>query len=113
MRCIKDVHGKILTKEPKIKKRWQSYFSKLLNDEVLGDFWSREQKTSERQLDPRLCEPISKDEIRETLKKMANEKVEGPDQISVEVYKCLDEEGLEWLIELCNVIFRTVKMPRE
>ena len=95
MRCIKDVHGKILTKEPKIKKRWQSYFSKLLNDEVLGDFWSREQKTSERQLDPRLCEPISKDKIRETLKKMSNRKVEGLGQIPVEVWKRSDEERLK------------------
>ena len=50
-----------------------------------------------RHLDPQLCEPISKDEIRESLKKMSNGKVEGPDQVPVEVWKCLGEEGLEWL----------------
>jgi len=60
-----------------------------------------------------LCEPISKDEIKETLKKMANGKVEGQDQILVEVWKCLDEEGLKCLAELFNVIFRISKMPRE
>ena len=44
---------------------------------------------------------------------MSNEKVEGLDQISVEVQKCLGEEGLKWLTEFFNVIFRTTKMPRE
>ena len=60
-----------------------------------------------------MCEPISKDEVKEALKKMANGKVEGPDQILVEVWKCLGEEGLEWLTQLFNVIYRTAKMPRE
>jgi len=60
-----------------------------------------------------LCVPISKDEIKETLKKMTNGKVEGPDQIPMEVWKCLGEEGLKWLVELFNVIFRTGKVPRE
>ena len=44
---------------------------------------------------------------------MTNGKVEGLDQILVEVWKCLGEEGLKWLVELFNVIFRTAKMPRE
>ena len=44
---------------------------------------------------------------------MANVKLEGPDQIPMEVWKCLGEAGLEWLSELFNVIFRTAKMPRE
>jgi len=60
-----------------------------------------------------LGEPTSKDEIKEILKKMTNGKVEGPDQIPVEVWKCLGEEGLKWLAKLFNVIFRTAKMPRE
>ena len=57
--------------------------------------------------------PIRKDEIKEALKKMANGKVEGPDQILMEVWKCLGEEGLKWLVELFNIIFRSTKMPRE
>ena len=65
------------------------------------------------QLDPHICEPISKDETKESLRKMTNRKVEGPDQIPMEVWKCLGEEGLKWLVELCNVIFRIAKMPRE
>jgi len=44
---------------------------------------------------------------------MTNGNVEGPDQISVKVWKRLGEEGLDWLTELFNVIFRTAKMPKE
>ena len=73
--------------------------------------WSRE--SSESQLDPRFSEPVSKNEIKESLGKMTNGKVEGPDQIPVEVWKCLGEEGLKWLVELFNVIFNIVKMPGE
>jgi len=61
------------------------YFSKLLNGEVMEDFRSRKRESSARRLDPRLCEPINKLEIKETLKKMTNEKIEGPNQIPVEV----------------------------
>ena len=60
-----------------------------------------------------MCEPISKDEIKEILKKITDGKVEGSDQILVELWKCLGEEGLKWLAEFSNVIFRTAKMPRE
>ena len=56
---------------------------------------------------------INKDEIKKALKKMTSGKAEGPDQILVEVWKCLGEEGLEWLTKLCNVIFRTAKMHKK
>jgi len=34
------------------------------------------------------------------MRKMSNRKAEGPDQIPVEVWKCLGEDDLEWLMEL-------------
>jgi len=73
------------------------YFSKLLNGEMMVDFRSRSRESSESQLNPRFNEPISKDEIKESLRKMTNGKVEGLDQILVGVWKRLDEEGLKWL----------------
>jgi len=38
---------------------------------------------------------ITKEEIREALKNMANGKAVGPDQIPVEVWKFIGEVGLE------------------
>jgi len=97
VRCIKDEDSKMLSEDVEIKERWQRYFSKLLNKEVTEAFRSKEAERSERHLDPHSCEPFSKAEIRDTLRMMVNGKVEGPNQISVEVWKCSGEEGLEWL----------------
>ena len=72
---MKDENGKVLFEDAKIKVRWKRYFLKLLNDEGIEDFRSRERESSESLLDPQLGEPISKDEIKEILKKMSNGKV--------------------------------------
>jgi len=44
---------------------------------------------------------------------MKTSKAVGPDLIAIKVRKCLGEQGLEWLVELFNVIFRIAKMPSE
>jgi len=100
IRCIKDKNSRVLCEDAEIKQRWQMYFSKLLNDEMMEYSQSRSRESSESQLDPHSCEPISKDEIKKSLKKMTNGKVVGPDQIPVEVWKCLGKEELKWLTKL-------------
>ena len=92
VRYIKDENSEVLSEDAEIKERWQMYFSELLNGEVMEDFCSRNREYSERQLDLRMCGHITKDEIKEALKKMTNGKAEGP---PVEVWKCLGEVGLE------------------
>jgi len=94
VRCIKDENGKVLTDDAEIKKRWQRYFSKLLNSKVTKDSRSRDRECSERRPVPRICGHITKDDIKEALKKMTNGKTAGPNQILVEVWKYLGEEGL-------------------
>ena len=85
MRCIKDENGKVLSEDVEIKEKWPRYFSKLLNGEVMEDSRSGDRECSVRQLDPQMCSHITKDEIKEALKKMTNGKAERPDQIPVEV----------------------------
>jgi len=85
VRCMKNENDQVLSEDAEIKERWQIYFSKPLNGEVMENVRSRERECSERRLDPQLCGHMSKDKIKEALKKMANGKVEGPDQIPVEV----------------------------
>jgi len=85
VRCIKDENDKVLSEGAEIKERWHGYFFTLLNGEVTEDSRSRQRESRETDTDPRLGEPISKDEIKETLMKMSNGKAERPDQILVEV----------------------------
>ena len=71
------------------------FFAKLLNGEEMGVACSRGGEGSDRHIDPRVCGHITKDEIKEALKKMGNGKAKGPDQIPVEVWKCLGEASFK------------------
>jgi len=64
VRCIKDKNGKVLSEEAEIKGRWERYFAKLLNVEVMEDSRSRENECRERRLDSRICGLISKTRLK-------------------------------------------------
>ena len=57
----------------------------------------REHGSYESQQNYRFYDPISEKEIKETLRKMANGKAVGPNQIPVEAWKALEEGGLSGL----------------
>nr|XP_033517564.1 uncharacterized protein LOC117281834 [Nicotiana tomentosiformis] len=113
VRCIKDEDGRVLMGEFQIKQRWQTYLRGLLNEEgdrdiVLGDLGH-----SESPRDIRYCRRIKVEEVVGALRKMSRVRAPGLDEIPVEVWKCVSRAGLEWLIVLFNVIFRTKRMLDE
>ena len=55
-------------------------------------------------------EMISKEELRENMK---SGKAAGPDDIPVEVWKCLAESTLEFLMKLYNRTMESERMPEE
>ncbi|KAK3530027.1 hypothetical protein QTP86_009918 [Hemibagrus guttatus] len=56
---------------------------------------------------------IRKDEVRKTLKRMKSGKAVGPDDIPVEVWKCLGEAAVEFLTSLFNRVLESERMPEE
>ncbi|KAK3521396.1 hypothetical protein QTP70_004128 [Hemibagrus guttatus] len=56
---------------------------------------------------------IRKDEVRKALKRMKSGKAVGPDDIPVEVWKCLGEAAVEFLASLFNRVLESEKMPEE
>ncbi|KAK2879923.1 hypothetical protein Q8A73_023735, partial [Channa argus] len=56
---------------------------------------------------------ISKSEVRRTLKRMKSGKAVGPDDIPVEVWKCLGEVAVEFLTSLFNKILESERMPED
>ncbi|KAK3570045.1 hypothetical protein QTP86_009590 [Hemibagrus guttatus] len=60
---------------------------------------------------------IRKDEVRKALKRMKSGKAVGPDDIPVEVWKCLGEAAVEFLASLFNRVLENLKaydrVPRE
>ena len=58
-------------------------------------------------------ESISKEEVRENMQMMKNGKAVGPDDIPVEVWKCLGESALKFLTKLYNRTMESERMPEE
>ncbi|KAK3509090.1 hypothetical protein QTP70_020302 [Hemibagrus guttatus] len=56
---------------------------------------------------------IRKDEVRKALKRMKSGKAVGPDDIPVEVWKCLGEAAVEFLTSLFNRVLESKRMPEE
>jgi hypothetical protein len=44
---------------------------------------------------------------------MKTDKALGPDDISIEVWRCLGDVAIVWLTKLYNIIFRSNKMSDE
>jgi Reverse transcriptase (RNA-dependent DNA polymerase) len=51
--------------------------------------------------------------VKEALKKMKSGKALGPNDIPIEVWRCLGDIAIVWLTKLFNIIFRFNKMPDE
>jgi len=82
---IKDEDGKVLVEDTKVQERWQSYFYKLFNGEGFEVSQHIEYLPKEEQQDFRPCRIITKEEVKEALRKMKVGKVVGPDNIPVEI----------------------------
>ena len=55
----------------------------------------------------------SKAEVRRELKRMKSGKTLGPDEIPVDVWKCLGEVAVEFLTRKFNKILESERMPEE
>ncbi|XP_071686860.1 uncharacterized protein [Rutidosis leptorrhynchoides] len=102
IKFIKNEGGQTLVKEDEIRKRWEEYFSSLFTggrsqryEELLGS--DRDQFRNNIE-----CERINEEEVRLALRKMGRNKAVGPDQIPIEAWRCLGDDGVRWLTCLFN-----------
>uniref|UniRef100_A0A3B3I9A4 ribonuclease H n=1 Tax=Oryzias latipes TaxID=8090 RepID=A0A3B3I9A4_ORYLA len=108
IRVIKDRDGKVLTTQESVQKRWKEYFEELMNVEN-----DRERREEDVVVVEQEVAEIGKDEVRKALKRMKSGKAVGPDDVPVEVWKCLGETAVEFLTRLFNRILESEKMPEE
>ncbi|XP_070025876.1 uncharacterized protein [Nicotiana sylvestris] len=111
--CIKDDDDKVLMGDDQIKRRWQTYFHKLLNEEGDQDIVLGELRSANSPHELSYGGDIEVDKIMEAMRKMRRGRATGPDEILVKLWRCVGRAGLEWLTGLFNVIFKTNKMPEE
>ncbi|KAK3544152.1 hypothetical protein QTP86_003162, partial [Hemibagrus guttatus] len=108
VRVIKDRDGRVLTSEESVQRRWKEYFEELMNEEN-----EREKRVEGVNSVEQKVDKIRKDEVRKALKRMKSGKAVGPDDIPVEVWKCLGEAAVEFLTSLFNRVLESEKMPEE
>nr|GEW35901.1 hypothetical protein [Tanacetum cinerariifolium] len=110
------VFKKLLALEEDMK-RLGEYFSSLFNE--LPSNKSRPEgsrkvgSSSLHLLHHRYYSRIKQGEVRIALQKMWRNKAIGSDQIPIEAWRCLEDEGVKWLTFLFNKIFSSAKMPDE
>ncbi|KAK3549760.1 hypothetical protein QTP86_007759 [Hemibagrus guttatus] len=108
VRVIKDRDGRVLTSEENVQRRWKKYFEELMNEEN-----EREKRVEGVNSVEQKVDKIRKDEVRKALKRMKSGKTVGPDDIPVEVWKCLGEAAVEFLASLFNRVLESERMPEE
>ncbi|KAK3545530.1 hypothetical protein QTP70_008050 [Hemibagrus guttatus] len=108
VRVIKDRDGRVLTSEESVQRRWKEYFEELMNEEN-----EREKRLEGVNSVEQKVDKIRKDEVRKALKRMKSGKAVGPDNIPVEVWKCLGEAAVEFLTSLFNRVLESERMPEE
>ncbi|KAK3574555.1 hypothetical protein QTP86_010175 [Hemibagrus guttatus] len=108
VRVIKDRDGSVLTSEESVQRRWKEYFEELMNEEN-----EREKRVEGVNSVEQKVDKVRKDEVRKALKRMKSGKAVGPDDIPVEVWKCLGEAAVEFLTSLFNRVLESERMPEE
>ena len=91
-----------------VLKRWKEYFEKLMNEEN-----NRESRTEEAEVVKEEVNCVSREEVKNALRRMKKGKAVGPDELPVEVWKCMGEMGIEFLTRLFNRLLMGERMPEE
>jgi Reverse transcriptase (RNA-dependent DNA polymerase) len=110
VKCIKDEADGLLVKDEEIKNRLREYFDKLFNDKSEKITIKLDDSIDTNR---RFIRRIQESKVKETLQKMKTYKTLEPDDIPIEVWRCLGDIAIVWLTKLFNIIFRSNKMPDE
>ena len=108
-RVIKDENGNVMVNSEAVLKRWK-YFEKLMNEEI-----NREPRTEEAEVVNKEVNYnyVSREEIKNALRRMKKGKAVGPDELPVEVWKCMGKMGIKFLTRLFNRLLMGERMPEE
>ena len=107
VRVIKNENGNVMINSEAVLKRWKEYFEKLMNEENY-----EEPRTEEPEVVNEEVNCVSR-EVKNALRKMKKGKAVGPDELPVEVWKCMGEMGMNFLTRLFNRLLMGERMPEE
>ena len=74
---------------------------------------NREPRTEEAEVINKEVNCVSREEVKNALRRMKKGKAVGPDELPVEVRKCLGKMGIKFLTRLFNSLLVGERMPEE
>ena len=108
VRVIKDENGNAMINSKAVLKKWKEYFEKLMNEENKRDSRIEEAKVFNEEVNS-----VSREEVKNALRRIKKGKVVGSDELPVEVWKCMGKMGIKFLIKLFNRLLMGERMPEE
>ena len=97
---IKDENGNVMINLEAVLKRWKEYFEKLMNEEN-----NRDLRTEEAEMVNEEVNCVISEEVKNALRRMKKGKAVGPDELPVEIWKCMGKMGIKFLIRLFNRLY--------
>ena len=107
VRAIKDENGNVMVNLEALK-RWKEYFEKLMNEEN-----NRDPRTEEAEVVNEEVNCVSREKVKNALRRMNKDKAVGPDELPVEVWKCMEENRIKFSTKLFNRLLMGERMPEE
>ena len=92
VRVIKDKNGNVMVNSEAVLKRWKEFFEKLMNEEN-----NRDPRTEKAEVLNEEVNCVGREEVKNALRRMKKDKAVGPDDLPVEVWKCMGKMGIEFL----------------
>ena len=105
---MKDEYTNVMVSSEAALKRWKEYFEKLMSEEN-----NRDPRTEELEVVNEEVNCVSREEVKNALRRMKKGKAVGPDELPVEDWKCMREMGIEFLTRLFNKLLVGEEMPEE
>ena len=108
MRVVKATIRYAMISSETVLKRWKEYFEKLINKET-----DREPRKEEAEVVKKEVNFVSREDVKNTLRRMKKGKAVGSDELPVEVWKCMGKMGIEFLTRLFNKLLVGERTPEE
>ena len=105
---MKNENGNVMTSSEAVLKRWKEYFEKMIIEENY-----REPRTEQVEVVNKEVNYVSKEEVKNALRRMKKGKTVGPDELPIEVWKCMGEVEIQFLTKLFNRLSVGERMPKE
>ena len=108
VRVIKDENNSVMVNSEAVLKRRKEYFDKLMNEEN-----NREPRTEEAEVVNEEVNYVSREDVKNALRRRKKGKAVWPDELPIEVWKCMGKMRVKFLTRLFNRLLVGERMPEE